>query len=74
MTKLDRVLARIRKLPPDQQEAVAGEIDRLLNDVEQGASSVLTDEQWAEIETALANASEPVSSHEDVFARLRAAE
>jgi hypothetical protein len=35
-------------------------------------SSVLTGEQWALVEAALANRGEPVSSHDDVFARLEA--
>jgi hypothetical protein len=70
MTKFDLLLSRIRKLPPERQEAIAVQIDFLLDD-EEGAS-ILTDEQWARVEAALANKDEPVSSHEDVFARLEA--
>ena len=69
MTKLDLVLARIRQLPPEQQEALAAEIEYALNS--QGLESQLTDAQWAEVEGALVDDSEPVSTHEDVFARLR---
>ncbi len=69
MTKLDLVLARIRQLPPAQQEALAEQIEYALD--HQGAGSLLTDEQWAEVESALADDSEPVSTHEEVFARLR---
>ncbi|MFN3464342.1 MAG: hypothetical protein ACK4X1_09710 [Terricaulis sp.] len=69
MTKLDLVLARIRQLPPEQQEALAEQIEYALD--HQGADSLLTDAQWAEVEAALADDSEPVSPHEDVFARLR---
>jgi hypothetical protein len=72
VTKLDLVLARIRKLPPERQEAVAVQIDFLLNDEEEG--SVLTDEQWAQVEATLANKNEPVISHDDVFSRLEADE
>ena len=69
MTKLDLVLERIRKLSPERQEAIAEEIDFRLDHEEEG--SLLTDEQWAEVEAALADDSEPTSSHEEVFARLR---
>jgi len=69
MTKLDVVLARIRQLPPEQQEALAAEIEYALN--HRGSESVLTDEQWADVEAALVDESEPVSTHEEVFARLR---
>ena len=47
------------------------EIDVLLDDEEAGGS-LLTDEQWAEVEQSIADEDEPVSSHEDVFARLEA--
>jgi hypothetical protein len=70
MTKFDLLLSRIRKLPAERQEAVAIQIDHLLDDEEQG--SILTDEQWALVEAALANSSEPVISHDEVFARLEA--
>ncbi len=69
MTKLDLVLARIRQLPPEQQEAFAAEIEYALD--HRGDGSLLTDEQWAEVEAALADESEPTSAHEEVFARLR---
>jgi toxin ParE1/3/4 len=51
MTKLDLVLARIRQLPPEQQEAFAEQIEYALD--HQGAGSLLTDEEWAEIEPTL---------------------
>jgi len=70
VTKLDLVLARLRKLPVDRQEAIAEEIDFLLES--NGAESILTPEQWAQVEAALADSREPVSTHEDVFARLEA--
>jgi hypothetical protein len=71
MTKLDLLLARIRKLSPEQQEAVVDEIDFIVDGAEQGAS-VLTDAQWAQVEAALADRDEPTSTHHDVFARLDA--
>jgi hypothetical protein len=70
VTKFDLLLSRILKLPLERQEAVAVQIDFLLNDEEEG--SVLTDEQWAQVEAALANKSEPVTAHDEVFARLEA--
>ncbi len=70
MTKLDLVLARIRKLPPERQEAMAIQIDFLLEDEEHG--SILTNAQWAQVDAALANTDEQTSTHEDVFARLEA--
>jgi hypothetical protein len=70
MTKLDLVLARLRKLPTDRQEAIAEEIAFRLDSEEQGA--ILTDEQWAQVQAALADRSEPISTNEDVFARLDA--
>jgi hypothetical protein len=70
MTKLDLVLARLRKLPTDRQEAIAEEIAFRLDSEEQGA--ILTEEQWAQVQAALADRSEPISTHEDVFARLDA--
>lgn len=69
MTKLDQVLERIRALPPERQEAMAVQIDFLLEDE---GESLLTDEQWARVEAALANKDEPVVEHDDVFARLEA--
>lgn len=71
MTKLDLLLARIRKLSAEQQESVVEEIDFIVEGVEQGGS-VLTDEQWAQVEAALADRHESTSTHEDVFARLEA--
>lgn len=72
-SKLDDTVERLRRLSPDRQDALAREIDVLLDDEETGGS-LLTDAQWAEVETALADEDEPVSSHKDVFARLRSKE
>jgi len=69
MTKLDLVLARIRELPPERQEAIAVEIDFLLGSEAQG--SLLTDEEWAAIEPTLDEDQEEIP-HDQVFAELRA--
>jgi len=69
MTKLDLVLERIRRLPQERQDAIALEMEFLL---EHGAGeSLLTDEQWAEVEAALADADEAVVPHDEVMARAR---
>lgn len=66
MTKLDLALARISKLPPERQEAIAVQLEWLLDDEESG-ESVLTDEQWAEVERELAHADdEDGIPHEDI--------
>lgn len=69
MTKLDLVLARIRQLPPEQQEAFAAEIEYALD--HRGAESVLTDEEWAEIEPTLDEDQEEIP-HAQVVAEMRA--
>jgi hypothetical protein len=68
MTKLDMVLERIRQLPPERQDAIALEMEFLL-DHEFGEASALTDEQWAEIEKDLAREEIP---HAQVVAEMRA--
>ncbi len=68
MTKLELVLERLRALPQARQEAIADEIDFIIDEGEGG--SVLTDAQWAQVEAALRNAGEPTSTHDEVFARL----
>ncbi|MCR6646457.1 MAG: hypothetical protein NVV62_19045 [Terricaulis sp.] len=68
MTKLDLVLARIRQLPPERQEAVALYIDLILQDEESG--SVFTDEEWADIEPTLDEGG-PTMSHEEFAAEIR---
>ena len=65
MTKLDLALARLKKLPPDRQEAVAVQIDWLLDDEERGESA-LSDEQWAEISARMADSGEDFIPHAEV--------
>ena len=68
MTKLDLVVERIRQLPQEQQDVIVAEMEFL---IEHGAESMLTDEQWAEVDAALADKNEPSAPHEEVFSRLR---
>lgn len=68
MTKLDLVIERIRQLPQAEQDVIIAEMEFLL---EHGSESLLTDEQWAEVDAALADKDEPSAPHDDVFSRLR---
>ena len=69
MTKLDLVLARIRKLPQDQQDAFAEQIEFALDS--RGEGSLLTDQEWAEIEPTLDDDKGEISHHQ-VVAEMRA--
>jgi hypothetical protein len=71
MTKLDIVLEHVRRLPQDRQDAIAAELEFLLQFPPTG-KSFLTDDQWAEVEAALADVNEETASHDDVMARGRA--
>jgi hypothetical protein len=68
MTKLDLVIERIRRLPQAEQDVIIAEMEFLLD---HGSESLLTNEQWAEVDAALADKDEPSASHDEVFARLR---
>ncbi len=70
MTKLDAVIERLRTLPETEQDAVANEIEYLL---ERGVGeSLLTPEQWAAIEHEIDNDDGVHVPHETVIARMRA--
>jgi hypothetical protein len=62
MSNLDATIARLRALSEAEQDALAAQIDLLLD---QGADDLLTPEQWAEIEARL-DKSEGFTPHEDV--------
>lgn len=64
MTKLDLVLARIKQLPPEQQEVIASEIEFMLD--HEGVDHSLTPEQEAELARRLADPDRQYVSHEDV--------
>ena len=68
MTKLDLVLARLRKLPLERQEEIAREIDYRLDREEQ--NSVFTDAEWAEIEATMNDGGDDIP-HEGVVAEMR---
>jgi hypothetical protein len=62
MSNLDATIARLRALPKADQEALAAQIDQLLD---RGGEDLLTPEQWAEIEARL-DSDEGFTPHEDV--------
>lgn len=67
MSNLDATIARLRALPKADQEALAAQIDQLLDS---GAEDLLTPEQWAEIEARL-DSGEGFTPHEDVVRDFR---
>jgi hypothetical protein len=69
MSKLDLVLARIKNLPPDRQEMIAVEIEFIL-DHANDEGSLLTEEQWAEVEEELRNPDLNPIPHEDIVAEF----
>ena len=63
MTKLDATIDRLRALPKPEQDALAAQIDLLLD---KGSDDLLTPEQWAEIEARL-DSQEGFTPHADVM-------
>jgi hypothetical protein len=61
MSDLDATIARLKALPKPEQEAVAAQIDLMLDE---GVQDLLTPEQWAEIEARL-DRPDNFTSHED---------
>ncbi len=66
MPNLDATIARLRALPKPDQEALAAQIDLLLD----GGEDLLTPEQWAEIEARL-DSGEAVTPHDDIVRAFR---
>lgn len=67
MSKLDLVLERIRKLPPERQDMIAMEMELWLD---HDASPRLSDEQEAELARRLADSGRKYVSHEEVAAQF----
>jgi hypothetical protein len=61
MANLDATIARLRTLPKHDQDALAAQIDLLLD----GREDWLTPEQWTEIEARL-DSDEALTPHADV--------
>ena len=66
MSKLDLLMERVRALPQSEQDMLADELERLLDD----PGSALTPEQWAEVERELDENDGVAIANEDVFAKL----
>lgn len=68
MTRMEAAIERLQALPEAEQEMIAGEIEALLSE----PASMLTPEQWAEVEVELDNDDGVRLSHNDVMLRMRA--
>lgn len=67
MANLDATIARLRSLPENEQEALAAQIDQLLDEA---GGDALTPEQWSAIEARL-DSGEAMSPHADVVRDFR---
>lgn len=65
MANLDATIARLRALPEEEQEALAAQIDLLLE-----PDDLLTPEQWAAIEARL-DSGEGFTPHAEVVQSFR---
>ena len=67
-TRIEAAIDRLRALPEAEQEMLAAEIELLLSE----PASMLTMEQWSEVEAELDNDDGIRLSHNDVMLRMRA--
>lgn len=67
MTKLDLVIERLRKLPQDQQDVIAAEVETMLD---RPSSSALTDEQRAELVRRRSDPDREYIAHDEVVAQF----
>jgi hypothetical protein len=68
MTRMEAVIERLQALPEAEQEMISAEIEALLSE----PASMLTPEQWAEVEVELDSDDGVRLTHNDVMLRLRA--
>jgi hypothetical protein len=68
MTRMEAAIERLQALPEAEQEMIAAEIEALLSE----PASMLTPEQWAEVEIELDSDDGVRLSHNDVMLRMRA--
>lgn len=66
-TRIEAVIDRLRTLPEAEQEMLAGEIEDLLME----PASLLTAEQWREVEVEIDTDDGVRLSHGDVMGRMR---
>jgi hypothetical protein len=69
MTKLDRVMARLRALPSDELDQLLAEIEFLMD--APSAKAMLTDEEWAELKRQLDQEEAEFIAQEQVLAAMR---
>lgn len=67
MTRLDAAIDRLRALPEAEQEMLAAEIESLLAE----PASMLTPQQWAEVEAELDGDDGVRLTHAEVMLRMR---
>ncbi len=67
-TRIEAAIDRLRALPEAEQDMLAAEIELLLSE----PASMLTMEQWGEVEAELDNDDGIRLSHNDVMLRMRA--
>jgi hypothetical protein len=68
MTRIEAAIERLRALPEAEQDMLAGEIEELLAE----PASMLTPEQWREVEREVDGDDGVRITHFDVMARMRA--
>ena len=68
MTRMEAAIERLQALPEAEQEMLAAEIEALLSE----PASMLTPEQWAEVEVELDSDDGVRLTHNEVMLRLRA--
>lgn len=68
MTKLETVLERIRQLPPERQDAMAADIELLLEDEDEGR--FLSDEQWSDLRARAVEDQGRAIPHEEIEAEF----
>lgn len=68
MTRMEAAIERLQALPEAEQEMIAAEIEALLSE----PTSMLTPEQWAEVEVELDNDDGVRLTHNEVMLRMRA--
>jgi|JI10StandDraft_1071094.scaffolds.fasta_scaffold27846_3 hypothetical protein len=66
-TRIEAVIDRLRALPEAEQEMLAGEIEDLLME----PASLLTAEQWRDVEVEIDTDDGVRLSHNDVMGRMR---
>jgi hypothetical protein len=66
-TRIEAVIDRLRALPEAEQEMLAGEIEDLLME----PASLLTVEQWRDVEVEIDTDDGVRLSHNDVMGRMR---